>query len=399
MIYTGFVELPWWGYIITAFLLTHVTIAAVTIYLHRNIAHRSLELHPSVSHFFRFWLWFTTGMVTREWAAIHRKHHAKVETPEDPHSPQIEGILSVLFGGLFLYQRECKNRETIERYGFGAPDDWVERKLYTPHNVWGITLMLAINVALFGDWIGLAIWGVQMVWIPFWAAGVVNGVGHYVGYRNFQSEDESRNIIPFGLLIGGEELHNNHHAFPTSAKLSNKWYEFDLGWLYIRVLNRFGLVRIKRVAPKLISRESKPLCDLDTLNSVLQHRFEVVSRFAKALKSTCISELDEMRGKSASLPSAVCVRNWLMGMESRLSQDDVHRLQKLVHDNRVFAVVDNMRHELAQLWKDSEANMEQLIERLRNWCANAEQSGIEELREFARELRGFATVRKAASAA
>ena len=259
--------------------------------------------------------------------------------------------------------------------------------------------MLAINVALFGDWIGLAIWGVQMVWIPFWAAGVVNGVGHYVGYRNFQSEDESRNIIPFGLLIGGEELHNNHHAFPTSAKLSNKWYEFDLGWLYIRVLNRFGLVRIKRVAPKLISRESKPLCDLDTLNSVLQHRFEVVSRFAKALKSTCISELDEMRGKSASLPSAVCVRNWLMGMESRLSQDDVHRLQKLVHDNRVFAVVDSMRHELAQLWKDSEANMEQLIERLRNWCANAEQSGIEGLREFARELRGFATVRKAASAA
>jgi len=398
MLYAGLVELPWWGYALCALALTHVTIAAVTIYLHRHAAHRSVDLHPAVSHFFRFWLWLTTGMVTKEWAAIHRKHHAKVETPEDPHSPQVEGILSVLFGGVFLYQKECKNRDTIERYGFGCPDDWVERNVYARNTV-GILIMLAINVAVFGDWIGLAIWVVQMVWIPFWAAGVINGVGHYFGYRNFQSADESRNIVPLGLVIGGEELHNNHHAFPTSAKLSNKWYEFDVGWLYIRLLSRFGLARVKRVAPKLISQDSKPLCDLDTLNSVLQHRFEVITRFSKAVRSSCLAELEGMKGKGAALPTVTCVRNWLMGMESRLSQEDMRRIKEMVQSNRVFGVVARMQDELSMLWKDSEANMEQLIERLRNWCTEAEQSGIQGLTEFARELRGFATVRGAQAAA
>ncbi len=399
MFYSGLIDLPWWGYIIAALVLTHVTIVGVTVYLHRHTAHRSLDLHWSVSHFFRMWLWLTTGMVTKEWAAIHRKHHAKVETAEDPHSPQIEGINSVLWGGVFLYGKEKKKKETVERYGFGAPEDWIERNVYTPHCEKGIYLLLAANVAVFGDWIGLAIWGVQMVWIPFWAAGVINGIGHYFGYRNFQSEDESRNIVPFGIIIGGEELHNNHHAFPTSAKLSNKWYEFDLGWGYIKILEKLGLAKVKRVAPKLISHETKPLCDLDTLNSVLQHRFEVVSRFAKAVKSNCISELERLqRQKEISLPTIDAVRNWLMGMNSRLTTDDNRKIEKLVESSAVFKSVSNMQADLAMLWKDSEATMDQLIERLRTWCATAEQSGIEGLKEFARELRGFATVKSPSSA-
>jgi len=232
VLYSGLLSLPWWGYVLLTLALTHVTIVSVTIFLHRCQAHRSLQLHPLVSHFFRFWLWLTTGMVTKEWVAVHRKHHATVETEADPHSPQVRGINAVLWGGVFLYSRESANRETLEKYGSGTPDDWVERAIYSNHNWLGISCLLALQTLLFGDVIGPAIWALQMVWIPFWAAGVINGIGHYFGYRNFQCEDESRNIVPFGVLIGGEELHNNHHAYPASAKLSSRWYECDLGWLH-----------------------------------------------------------------------------------------------------------------------------------------------------------------------
>src|SRR5512143_1921490 len=241
--FSGVFDLPWWGYVVVALALTHVTIAGVTIFLHRCQAHRALDLHPIPSHFFRFWLWLTTGMITKEWAAIHRKHHAKCETPEDPHSPQVLGINRVLWGGVLLYRNESKNRETMERYGHGTPDDWLEHKLYTPYNFAGVALMALIDVALFGLVPGLAIFAVQMVWIPFWAAGVINGIGHYWGYRNFGCADASTNIVPWGILIGGEELHNNHHAYATSAKLSNKWYEFDIGWMYIRILESLRLAQ------------------------------------------------------------------------------------------------------------------------------------------------------------
>ncbi|RPI41117.1 MAG: acyl-CoA desaturase, partial [Betaproteobacteria bacterium] len=227
----GILDLPWWGYVVVVLATTHVTIASVTIFLHRHQAHRALELHPVASHFFRFWLWLTTGMVTKEWAAIHRKHHAKCETAEDPHSPIIYGIRKVLLEGTELYRAESKNRETMERYGHGTPDDWLERNLYSKYSARGIVVLLVLNLVLFGP-IGATMWAVQMLWIPFFAAGVINGLGHYWGYRNFQSADTSTNIVPWGILIGGEELHNNHHAYATSAKLSNKWYEFDIGWLY-----------------------------------------------------------------------------------------------------------------------------------------------------------------------
>lgn len=260
-------SLPWWGYILVALVLTHITIASVTIYLHRNQAHRALELSPIVSHFFRFWLWLTTGMVTKEWAAIHRKHHAKCETKEDPHSPQV--ALRTLTGfsrraafmckwifweGVRSYVRESHIAETLERYGSNTPNDWMERKIYSHYTKIGaLVVMPAINFMLFG-WAGVVIWGVQMIWIPVFAAGIVNGVGHAWGYRSFASfhritkeEDASRNIVPWGIVIGGEELHNNHHWVETSAKLSFQWYEFDIGWLYIRLLEMAGLAsKVKR---------------------------------------------------------------------------------------------------------------------------------------------------------
>ena len=243
-------ELSWWGYALVTLSLTHMTIASVTIFLHRHQAHRALELHPIASHCFRFWLWLTTGIITKEWVAIHRKHHAKCETIEDPHSPQFYGIGTVLFKGAKLYRIEARNTATLKKYGHGTPDDWLERNLYSKHDTLGIGIMLAIDIFLFGP-IGLIMWGVQMVWIPFFAAGVINGVGHYWGYRNFASNDTSTNIVPWGILIGGEELHNNHHAYVTSAKLSNKWWEFDIGWVYIRALEILGLATVHNPTRKV----------------------------------------------------------------------------------------------------------------------------------------------------
>src|SRR5580704_5584671 len=261
----GLLELPWWGNLVALLVMTQITILGVTIYLHRCQAHRALELHPIASHFFRLWLWMTTGMVTKQWTAIHRKHHAKVETPEDPHSPQVEGIWKVLFQGAELYRKESRNKETMERYGQGTPDDWMEHHVYTKHSAMGITLMLIIDLALFGT-IGLAIWAVQMAWIPFWAAGVVNGVAHYVGYRNFECADASRNLTPIAFFIGGEELHNNHHTYGTSAKFSVKWWEFDMGWMVIRILQFLGLATPKRVPPKPARVEGRQAVDADTLS-------------------------------------------------------------------------------------------------------------------------------------
>ncbi|TAK43301.1 MAG: acyl-CoA desaturase, partial [Betaproteobacteria bacterium] len=297
MVFAGLFDLPWWGYVLVALGLTHVTIAAVTIYLHRCQAHRALELHPVVSHFFRFWLWLTTGMVTKEWAAIHRKHHAKCETAEDPHSPQIHGIHRVLWLGVFLYVKESHFRETMQRYGHGTPDDWVERNVYSRHAIYGLFLMGAVDIALFGLVPGLLIVLAQIVWIPFWAAGVINGIGHFWGYRNWETPlpDASRNMSPWGILIGGEELHNNHHAFPTSAKLSAKWYEFDLGWLYIRSLELLGFATVRTVAPTPRFAAPKPVCDAQTLQAVIANRYDVLQRYARSLRRTYLEELERLR--------------------------------------------------------------------------------------------------------
>ena len=277
--------------------VTHVTIAAVTIFLHRCQAHRALELHAIPSHFFRFWLWMTTGMVTKEWAAIHRKHHAKCETIEDPHSPVALGIEKVLFEGAELYRMEAKNRETIEKYGHGTPDDWIERNVYTKHSALGVSLMLVINVMLFGV-LGLTVWAIQMAWIPVTAAGVINGFGHFWGYRNYDCKDASTNVLPIGILIGGEELHNNHHTFGTSAKLSAKWFEFDIGWLYISILAFFGLAKVKKVAPEPRFDRQKLVCDLDTLQSIVANRYDVMATYASSVRRAWRDEVAQIREKS-----------------------------------------------------------------------------------------------------
>lgn len=383
-LFSGVWDLPWWGMMLFTLALTHITIASVTIFLHRCQAHRSLTLSPAMSHFFRLWLWLNTGMVTKEWTAVHRKHHAKAETEEDPHSPQVHGIMSVLFAGVVHYVREKRNPETIERYGAGTPDDWLERNIYSKMNFTGILMVLALNVLLFGVVWGFALWLVQMAWIPFWAAGVINGIGHYWGYRNFQPQDESRNIVPVAFVIGGEELHNNHHAFPTSAKFSNRWYEFDIGWFYIRLMQAAGLAKVKRVAPTMLSGEARATCDLDTLQSVIANRMEVAARFAKVLNKTCHDELKKLGGNLR--PKALT--DWLRGMESRLSAADKRSIKELINKSGVVAKVSTMRADLTALWEDNTASAEQLVERLSQWCAAAEKSGIQSLATFAKDLRG-----------
>ncbi len=392
ILFSGFLDLPWWGLVLAALGLTHVTIAAVTIFLHRCQAHRALELHPAVSHFFRLWLWLTTGMVTREWAAIHRKHHAKCETPEDPHSPQVYGINRVLWTGVFLYVKEAYNRETIERYGHGTPDDWIERNIYSKFAILGLTLMGTADIMLFGILPGLAIFAVQVVWIPFWAAGVINGVGHWFGYRNWDTPapDASTNIVPWGVLIGGEELHNNHHAFPASAKLSSKWYEFDIGWLYIRILEALGLAKVKKVAPTPKFSAPKPVCDLQTLQAVIANRYDVLQRFAKSLRRTYAEELERLRRWSPQEAEALRPLKGHFARLQKLTATERARLAEALKNSRALTVATAMHDELAALWERSSATKEQLVKQLQDWCQRAEASGVGHLAEFSRRLRCYA---------
>ncbi|MBM4180300.1 MAG: fatty acid desaturase [Betaproteobacteria bacterium] len=382
----GLIELPWWGYVLLTLALTHVTIAGVTLYLHRAQAHRALDLHPVVSHFFRFWLWLTTGIVTKEWASIHRKHHAKCETAEDPHSPQVLGIRKVLLEGAELYRAEAKNQDTLERYGRGTPDDWLERHVYTPHSSLGIALMLVIDVVLFGP-IGLSIWAVQMLWIPLFAAGVINGLGHYWGYRNFACEDASTNILPWGILIGGEELHNNHHAYGSSARLSNRWYEFDIGWAYIRILEILGLASVKKVAPKVRWGEIKHFCDADLLHAIITHRYDVLTRYSRGMKRAYAQELQNMRG---ALPDLARVKRWLNLDQNALKPLEKAELLSVLAQNERLKTLYQMRQELTALWGRSTASSEQLVRQLQDWCQRAEASGIEALARFSLRLRSYA---------
>ncbi|MHB1374246.1 MAG: DesA family fatty acid desaturase [Thauera sp.] len=387
--YTGLFDLPWWGYVVVALVLTHITIVAVTVFLHRHQAHRALDLHPIPSHFFRFWLWLTTGMVTREWTAIHRKHHAKCETPDDPHSPQTRGIRKVLWEGAELYRAEAKNQETLERYGHGTPDDWLERNVYR-RSVLGVSIMLVIDVIAFGA-IGLTIWAVQMVWIPFWAAGVINGIGHFWGYRNYDCVDASRNISPWGILIGGEELHNNHHSFATSAKLSSRWYEFDIGWMYIRILEMFGMAKVKKTIPQPRFGEAKAVPDFDTLQAIVTHRYDVMTRYMRSLKQVCAEEARRLKAAHGPALDARALRRWVLSGEAgNLEAEQKRRLEVAVKESPALSTVMVMREELVAIWARSNASREQLLAQLQDWVARAEQSGIRQLEEFSLRLRRYA---------
>jgi len=387
--FSGLFDLPWWGYVPFILAMTHVTIAGVTIYLHRHQAHRALDLGPVPSHFFRFWLWLTTGMVTKEWAAIHRKHHAKCESADDPHSPQVLGLNRVLWGGVFLYVKESHNPETLERYGHGTPNDWLERHIYTPGQKVGIVLMLAIDIGLFGLVPGALIWGVQMVWIPFWAAGVINGVGHFWGYRNFACADASTNIVPWGILIGGEELHNNHHAYPTSARLSNRRYEFDIGWAYIRLLALLGQARVKKVAPRPRFIAVRQAIDLDNLQAVITHRYDVMAKYLQSLRQIYREEAERL-GTSLDARSLKSLKRWLARDADELPEPERQRYADALARSQRLSLLVEMRTELAALWQRSTATHEELVARLQEWCRRAEASGIRQLEEFSLRLRRYA---------
>jgi stearoyl-CoA desaturase (delta-9 desaturase) len=384
MIIDGLLNLSLWGYVGVTLFLTQVTIASVTIFLHRHQAHRALTLHPAVSHFFRFWLWLTTATVTKEWVAVHRKHHAKCETPDDPHSPQTRGIATVLFGGVWLYKAECRNAETVERYGKGTPNDVIERDLYSRSPNLGIASMFFIDLLLFG-WVGIIIWAVQMLWIPFWAAGVINGIGHYWGYRNFETADASRNIIPFGVLVGGEELHNNHHAYRQSARLSNKWWEIDLGWLYIRLLETVGLASVKRSAPTTEFLPEKKTVDSDTVAAVIRNRFHVLKLYGAQVIRPVLKL--ELRGGYARKQTRR-FKKWLTREDLKLNVRQRQMLDAAVHKSGTLEVVLEFKRRLKALMQPSVQDTDRLL-RLQDWCANAEATGIEALHEFAMRLRGY----------
>lgn len=388
----GLIELPWWGYVLVILALTHVTIVSVTIYLHRHQAHHALDLHPAASHFFRFWLWLTTGIVTRNWVAVHRKHHAKCETPDDPHSPQIYGINKVLFDGVDLYRREAAVTDTLERYGHGTPNDALERRLYARHSRLGIGLMLMIDLVLFGP-IGLTVWAVQMLWVPFFAAGVINGIGHYWGYRRFAPNDASRNIAPWGILVGGEELHNNHHAYATSAKLSNAWWELDIGWLYIRFLKALGLAKVRRVAPRMRFDPSKRHCDADTVQAIVTHRYAVLARFARSLKPTTRQEIRQRQlAATLGLREKRTLRAVLNGLQQgaeNLPETERVILKQALAASPRLSTVYAMRQELVAVWDRSSAPREQVIKQLESWLQQAETSGVIALQQFSRKLCSF----------
>jgi len=388
--FSGALNLPWWGDLLALLVLVQITIAGVTIYLHRCQAHRALDLHPIVSHFFRFWLWLTTGMITKEWAAIHRKHHAKCETEDDPHSPRILGINRVLWTGVVLYVQESHKPETMERYGHGTPEDWMERNVYTPMNKWGILLLAAIDIWLFGLVPGALIYGVQVGWIPFWAAGVINGIGHYFGYRNFQTDDDSTNITPWAVWIGGEELHNNHHAYPTSAKFSLRWYELDIGWLYISVLSALGLAKVRKQAPKVKLDPSKLEVDAATLQAVIAHRFDVMKHYAKSMKATSHLEIQRLRAKGHDHAPVVAIRKWLNRDEATVPAEQRARIAAVLETSPALKASWTMREELRRIWERSTLNTEQLVTQLKDWCERAEQSGVAPLADFSRRLRCYA---------
>lgn len=388
----GLLQASWWEVVLYTLVMTHITIVGVTVFLHRSQAHRGLDLHPAVMHFFRFWLWMTTGMVTKEWVSIHRKHHAKCEREDDPHSPMIYGIGKVMFSGAELYRHESKNKETLSKFGHGTPDDWLERHIYTRYSARGILIMLFIDLALFGS-IGFTIWAVQMAWIPFWAAGVVNGIGHYWGYRNFASPDTSTNVFPIGILIGGEELHNNHHAFGTSAKFSSKWYELDIGWIYILGLKSLGLCKIKKVAPRLrLESSGKAGVDLRTLQGVIAHRFEILSRYTGIMKTACRAEIARLKTTSSGhqAEELIAATHWLGRGEETLAPIERARIEKALSQNSALTTMVQMRHDLVKLWDSSSASSDQLLHDLQAWCQRAQQSGISSLEEFALRLRRYA---------
>ena len=382
----GMWGLAWWQIVLFTLAITHVTMISVTVFLHRHQAHRALDLHPIASHFFRCWLWLTTGQVTKEWASIHRKHHAKCEQADDPHSPHVHGIKTVLLQGAELYRAESRNKETMARFGHGTPDDWVERNLYTRFSWQGVGLMLIIDLALFGA-AGLAVWAVQMAWTPIMAAGIINGAAHFWGYRNFEAPDASTNISPWGILIAGEELHNNHHTYPTSAKLSVKHYEFDIGWMYITIMQSVGLARVKKTPPKAAYGDIRPVADEKTLEALIANRYEIMATYANGMRMAARAEFDAMKARSADASVIKAAQRWMHRDADKVPASAATELARARAVSPVLDKMVTMREELRQMWLNTHVSRDQLTKDLQAWCHRAEESGIATLREFSFKLR------------
>jgi len=390
MSWYGILDFSLWQVVVAGLVLTHITIVTVTVFLHRAQAHRALALHPAASHFFRFWLWLTTGMVTRAWVAVHRRHHAKCETPEDPHSPHILGLGKVLAEGTELYAQAAQDPHTLARYGHGTPDDWIERRVYSRYTWQGVGSMLILDLLLFGVY-GITLWAVQMLWIPFFAAGVINGVGHYRGYRNFETPDAATNILPWGILIGGEELHNNHHAFPGSAKLSSRWWELDLGWFYIRLLSALGLAKVKRVAPKPRIVMGKGTIDMDTVRAVITGHMHVAARYAREVLAP-VTRAELCRNQRHCRRLSRRTHRLLVLEGSRLDARARQRLEEVLAQSQTLETVYQFRERLRDLWELAAPNQEALLSSLQDWCQQAEATGIQALETFSRRLRSYTLV-------
>lgn len=383
----GLLGLPIWAAFIIAPVFIHITIVAVTLFLHRDQTHRGLELHPAVRQVLRFWLWLTTGMVTREWVAVHRKHHAHCETEDDPHSPRVKGLLKVLLEGAELYRAEAGNQETLAKYGRGTVDDWMERHVYSRHSKLGVGVMLISDLVLLGL-PGITVWAVQMLAIPVLAAGVVNGVGHHSGYRNFECKDAATNVMPWGVIIGGEELHNNHHAFPASAKFSQRPWEFDLGWSYIRLLQKLGLATVRRVAPEPVITAKRDPVSMDTVQAVIVNRMHVLRDYIRnVIRPTVETEKQKTGSKNGGLLARA--RRLLSRDETLLDAPSRTRLQETLAHNPTLRTVYEFRQRLQALWENNTLTNESLLRQFREWCAQAENARIVALREFAQRLRGY----------
>ncbi|MHB2051584.1 delta-9 fatty acid desaturase DesA [Pseudomonas hunanensis] len=387
MWYNGLLDLSAWQLVGITLLMTHVTIVSVTVYLHRYSAHRALELNGALKHFFRFWLWLTTAQNTREWTAVHRKHHAKCETPDDPHSPVYKGLGTVLRKGAELYREEARNRETLRIYGKNCPDDWIERNLYSRYKLGGIALMAVIDLLLFGT-IGITIWAVQMMWIPFWAAGVVNGLGHALGYRNFECRDAATNLVPWGIVIGGEELHNNHHTYPNSAKLSVKRWEFDMGWAWIRLFCLLRLAKVQRVAPIAHRVAGKASLDMDTAMAILNNRFQIMAQYRKLVIGPLVKQ--ELARVDASVRHRFRRAKRLLSRETSLLEDRHHvRIESMLAHSQALKTIYEKRLALQQIWARTSANGHDMLAAMKDWVHEAETSGIQALRDFAAQLKTY----------
>jgi stearoyl-CoA desaturase (Delta-9 desaturase) len=372
--------------------VTHITIISVTVYLHRHSAHRAVELHPALRHFFRFWLWLTTSMNTKEWTAIHRKHHATCETEDDPHSPQVQGLKKIFWEGAEVY-RAAGTPETLQRFGAGTPDDWIERNVYSRFNILGVSVLLVMNVAVFGA-IGLTIWAVQMLWIPVMAAGVINGVGHYWGYRNFECHDAARNIVPWGILIGGEELHNNHHTYPNSAKLSQKGWEFDIGWLYIRLFEMLGLAKARSTGPVVARVPGKSTLDVDTAWAVLNDRFRVMSKYAEVVVAPLV-EQELARAGDVRRSVVRAAKRVLCRDSSLVDEAGRNRITEILGSSATLQTIYDLKQRLQAVWAKRGGNAEELLRELKQWCVDAEATGIQALHDFVAEIRSYTIPRLA----